>query len=188
MQPGNHKGFSIILLLVLLFLAAVLGAGGWFGWRVYSSASQPRANLVGAKVKPELIAFVHRQLPNLYTQLIAVDDTIALVNAEVDRLAGIAKQYPDQKPLVEAAREKLGVNKKALTKALVETLAKVETLYVTYLMDPRKGQRALKKERTIIRRLTRDALRTHAALRQRLSRQQSESKGLLDQLLALVGK
>jgi hypothetical protein len=186
MQPRNHNGFSIILLVVLLFVAAVLGAGGWFGWRIYSSASQPRASLVGAKVKPELIAFVHHQLPNLYTQVIAVDDTIALVDAEVDRLAGIAKQYPAQTPLVEAERQKLGTNRRALAEALTGTLAKAETLFVTYLMDPNRGLRNIKKERTLIRRQTRTALRDHAALRQRLSRQQS--KGLMDQLLALVGR
>jgi hypothetical protein len=186
MQPRNHKGFSIILLLMLLFVAAVLGTGGWFGWRVYNNTTQPRASLLGAKVKPELIAFIHRQLPNLYTQLIAVDDTIALVDAEVERLTGIAKQYPDQKPLVTAEVEKLGANKKALAEALAVTLAKAETLFVTYLMNSKKGLRNIKKERTLIRRQTRAVLRDHAALRQRLSQQQS--KGLMDQLLTLVGK
>jgi hypothetical protein len=54
--------------------------------------------------------------------------------------------------LVEAERQKLGTNRKALAEALAGTLAKAETLFVTYLMDPNRGLRNIKKERTLIRR------------------------------------
>jgi hypothetical protein len=186
MYTHNTKGFSAVLLIVLLLVVGVFTAGGYFGWQIYSKSTQPRTSLVGAKVKPDLLAFTHRQLPALYPKIIALDDTIVLIDGEIDRLAGIAKQYPAQKPLVEAERQKLGTNRKALAEALAGTLAKAETLFVTYLMDPNRGLRNIKKERTLIRRQTRAALRDHAALRQRLSRQQS--KGLMDQLLALVGR
>lgn len=186
MQPRNINGFSIILLLVLLFALAALGAGGWFGWRIYSRSTQPRTQLVGAKVKPDLIAFAYGQLPNAYALIMELDDTMALVEGEIDRLAGIAKQYPAQKSLLDKEIENLETVKTEMDQALTTTLAATETLYVTYLMDPAKGLRAIKKQRTILRREGRDALRRHAALHRRLS--QSQTQGLLEKLFALIGK
>jgi hypothetical protein len=186
MQPRNTHGFSIILLIVLLFALATLGAGGWFGWQIYSKSTQPRTQLAGAKAKPDLIAFAYGQLPNTYSLITNLDDTLTLVNGEIDRLAGIAKQYPAQKTLLDKEMQKLEAAKTEMGQALSATLASTETLYVTYLMDPAKGVRAIKKQRTILRRQGREALRRHAALRRRLS--QSQSQGFLERLLALVGK
>jgi hypothetical protein len=186
MQPRGDSGFSIILLIVLLLAATVLAAGGWFGWQLFHQSMQPRTHLVGAKVKPDLIAFAHRQLPDLYPHITALDDTIALVDAEVDRLSGIAKQYPAQKSLLEKENRKLESVKADLTKTLTQTLGAAETLYVTYLMDPGKGRKAIKKQRSRLRREAGAALKSHAALRHRLS--QNQPKGLMDQLLALVGR
>lgn len=186
MIPRNPNGFSVILLIVLLFMAAVLGAGGWFGWQFYSKSMQPRSSLVGAKVKPELIAFAHRQLPDIYPHIVALDDTIALVKGEVDRLGRIAKQYPAQKPLLGKESEKLEGIKTELANALTQSLASTETLYVTYLMDPAKGVKAIKTQRIALRRQAGAALKRHAALRQRLS--QNQPQGFMDQLIALVGR
>jgi hypothetical protein len=181
----NH-GFSIILLILLLFILGALGAGGWFGWQIYNRSVQPRTQLAVAKVKPGLIAFAHSQLPNTYTLITSLDDTIVLVKGEIDRLTGIAKQYPAQKKLLDKEIDRLGSVEKELHDALGATLAGTETLYITYLIDPAKGLRAIKKQRTILRRQGREALHRHAALRQRLSR--SQAKGFLQKLLALVGK
>jgi hypothetical protein len=187
MPARNNHGFSIILLILLLFILGALGAGGWFGWQIYSRSIQPRTQLAVAKVKPGLMDFAHSQLPNTYALITSLDDTIVLVKGEIDRLTGIAKQYPAQKELLGKEIEKLGTAKTELDQALTATLGDTETLYITYLIDPAKGLREIKRQRTIIRRQGRDALHRHAALRQRLSRNQP-SQGLLDRLLALVGK
>jgi flagellar basal body-associated protein FliL len=186
MYTRNAKGFSAVLLIVLLLVVGVLAAGGYISWQIYSKSTQPRASLVGAKVKPDLLAFTHRQLPTLYPKVIALDDTIALINGEIDRLAGIAKQYPAQKTLLSEETQRLTTIKSELGEALSSTLAATETIYVTYLMNPSQGLQAIKKERTILRRQPTAALRKHAALYRRLS--QSQAKGPLDQFLALVGK
>lgn len=186
MVTHNTKGFSAVLLIVLLLIAGVLGAGGFFGWQLYKKATQPRTSLVGVKIKPDLLAFTHRNLPTLYPQVIALDDTIVLIKGEVDRLAGIAKQYPAQKALLGEETKKLETIKAELGETLSTTLASAETLYVTYLMNPAQGLQAIKKERILLRRQPKAALRKHAALRQRLS--QNQTKGPLDQFLALIGK
>jgi hypothetical protein len=186
MHPRNAYGFSILLLIVLLFTVAILGAGGWIGWRIYSQSTQPRTSLVGAKVKPDLLAFAYGQLPTTYIQIAALDDAIAMIRGEIDRLAGIAKQYPAQKTLLDEEIKKLERIKTEFGEALSATLAGTETLFVTYLMDTTKGLRAIKKQRTILRRQAKATLHRHAALRQRLGRNQSQ--GLVDKLLALVGK
>ena len=36
MYIRNAKGFSVVLLIVLLLVAGALGAGGYFGWQFYS--------------------------------------------------------------------------------------------------------------------------------------------------------
>jgi hypothetical protein len=142
--------------------------------------------LAAAKVKPDLLAFAYGQLPNGYTLILQLDDTMTLVKGEIDRLAGIAKQYPAQKTLLDKEIEKLETVKKEVDQALSATLAATETLYVTYLMDPAKGLAAVKKQRTILRREGRNVLRRHAALHRRLS--QSQSQGFLERLFALVGQ
>lgn len=186
MVTHNSKGFSAVLLIVLLLIAGVLGAGGFFGWQLYKKATLPRTSLVGVKVKPDLLAFTHRNLPSLYPQVIALDDTIALIKGEVDRLGGIAKQYPAQKALLGEETKKLEAIKTELGDTLSATLASAETLYVTYLMNPAQGVRAIKKERITLRREPKAALRKHAALRQRLS--QNQAKGFMGQVLSMIGK
>lgn len=186
MYTRNTKGFSTILLIVLLLVFGVLGAGGYFGWQIYNESTQPRTSLAGAKVKPELIAFTHQQLPALYTQIIALDDSISQVKSEIDRLAGIAKQFPAQKKLLSEETQKLEAIKIELGGTLSSSLTATETLFVTYLMNPAQGLRTIKKERRAMLSGPKASLRKHAALRQRLS--QNHIKGPLDQLMALVGK
>ncbi len=186
MNYRNSRGFSIVLLVLLLFMVVVIGVGGWFGWRLYRNASQPRVSLVGVKTKAELIAFTHRQLPSIYAHITALDDTIGLVTEEIDRLSGIARQYPAQKTLLNNESAKLQSVKTDLTDTLRSTLMAAETLYVTYLMDPGKGLGVIKKERNAIRRRAQETLRRHTSLSRRL--RQNQPKGLMDKLLALVGK
>lgn len=137
-QPSG-KG-KIILIFFTLIILMVMSGAGYIGVRQWWAKNQPRSSLGAIKISADVLKWAYGHVPELYVQMVALDDIILLFERELDRLKELAKTYPDQKAIVAEESEKLIEKKDELTNILTEAGKAIEAIYVTYKIDTRKGQ------------------------------------------------
>jgi hypothetical protein len=167
MLRNNDGKFKIVLMLLIFFMLLLTG-GGYVGYRVWAAKAQSRAALFGMKINSDILDFSHRRIPDLYALLISLDDSIALLDKELSWLKQIEKQFPDQKQLISDENESLKKRQEELTVTLTQVGKSIETLYVTYIIDQRRGMALIAKEKFELKKQLSEALRSSAVLTARL--------------------
>jgi CRISPR/Cas system CSM-associated protein Csm2 small subunit len=147
-KTRNDSGLSTMAALIILgMVLLVLGATAYFGFRFYIRSEQPRTALKSVKLKKELLEFTHGQIREVYQQIIRLDDVIFLIDDEIKRLEKIAKQFPDQKPIVESERGNLTAEREKLAQALSSVIKDIEAIYVTFLVNQASGIQRVNQNR-----------------------------------------
>jgi hypothetical protein len=164
----NNDGKSKVVLILAIFVLLLLAGGGYAGYQVWAAKAQSRTALFGMKLNADILDFSHRQAPDLYSLLISLDDTIALLDKEQAWLKQIEKQFPDQKQLINDENESLKKSQVELTAILTTVGKTVETLYVTYIIDQRRGMALVGKQKFELKKQLSDALRSATPLTARL--------------------
>ncbi len=129
----------VAILFILIFITIGLGAS-YVGVKLWWAKNQPRSQLTATKVSADVLHWSFRQLPELYSKTIALDDMISLLDNELQRLKELGKEYPDQQEIVAEESANLKEKRDELTAVLVETAKSIESIYVAYKIDVRKGQ------------------------------------------------
>ncbi len=142
----NRDGGIVVLLAVVILVLAGLAGGGYWAYGKYFQA-KPRLKLATAKVKPEVMQFTYRFMPKAHAMIILLDDDIALMDSEIKRLASIAKKFPLQKDLVSQQLKLIEETRSKAASSLDAVLAEINTIYVTWLIDPIRGKRTLADKR-----------------------------------------
>ncbi len=142
----NQSGKALVTLMIVLTVLAMLGGGGYWAYEHYFQ-EKPRLKLGSVKVKPEVMDFVYRYMPKVHSLVISLDDDIVLMDSETKRLTSIAKKFPDQTKLVNGQLELIKKTRATVAETLNYTMGRIQTIYVTWLIDPVRGKRALAEDR-----------------------------------------
>jgi len=174
MTPENHRLFSLIgntgggaagMVIILVLVLALACGGGYWAYNQYDRKEPLRTRLSSMKMREEVIRFTHDRVSSaLYHNLVTLDDSIAMMNRESDRLNRIAKKFPNQSGIVESQIKELIVARDKLAKVLADVTGKIEKMYVTWLVDPSEGNGQINSQRGTLTRQMADALRGEAVL------------------------
>jgi hypothetical protein len=165
-QPiANERGGAMVLIVVLSLMLALIGAGGYYAYSRYMKPAPLRDKLSSAKMKSEVIHFVHDDVsPSLYRNMILLDDIMVIMDKELKRLERIGKKFPNQRKIVAAQSESLNLARERMAAALDNATAKLEKMYVTWLVDRARGVEQIKSQRAPLTQLLVDAIRHDNAL------------------------
>ena len=156
----NARGGAAGILVFLLLLLAAAGGGGYYYYNTHYKKVPLRTKLASAKMKAEMIRFVNDDIsPALYHNLITMDDILVMMGKEMDRLKRIAKQFPDQQAIITPQAESLKAARERLASQMTAATAKIEKIYVTWLVDRTNGIAQIRAQRGVLTRELANALR-----------------------------
>jgi hypothetical protein len=157
---ANDRGGAMVLIIVLTLILVLIGAGGYYAYNRYMKPEPLRSKLSSSKIKEEVIHFVNDNVSAaLYQNMIMLDDIVVTVDKELKRLDRIGKKFPNQKKIVSAQSESLQLARKRMAKALDDTTAKLEKMYVIWLVDRAQGVQQIKSQRAPLTQRLADAIR-----------------------------
>ncbi|WP_155325079.1 hypothetical protein [Desulfosarcina ovata] len=157
---NNARGGAAGVLIALVLVLAIAAGGGYCAYTKYYKKEPLRTKLGAVKMKPEIIRFVHDAVsPALYHNLITLDDIVVMMNKEMDRLKRIAKQFPDQRGIIDPQTQSLTEAHARLAKSLTETGAQIEKMFVSWLVDRKNSIAKINSQKGTLTRQLANAIR-----------------------------
>ena len=162
---SNTSGRAVGILIALVLVLALAGGGGFLAYNKYYKKEPLRSKLASVKVKGELICFTHDHVSTaLYGNMVLLDDILVMMDKELDRLKRIGKKFPNQREIVATQTKELTLARKHLAKVLAEVSAKLERMYVTWLVNRSEGSGQIRSQKGTLTRQLADAIRGEAML------------------------
>ena len=135
---------KLIFIAVLVLIA--LGASFFLIYKLYFAPKDPeslkavyqKTELKHVNLPEEMIRFCFDHFPDLYAALLTCNSQIILMDKEIARIDGIAKQYPEQGKIAEkekAVWEKAKIN---LQKGFLKIEKPVKEIYVLFRFNAEK--------------------------------------------------
>ena len=157
------------LALALMLVLVLAGGGGYWAFNKYYKKAPLRAKLSSMKIKKELISFTHdRVSAALYSNMVLLDDILVMMDKELDRLKRIGKKFPNQRAIVAAQTKELNIARERMAKVLADVSAKLEKMYVTWLVNRSEGTGQIRSQKGTLTRQLADAIRGEAVLISRI--------------------
>jgi hypothetical protein len=165
----NTKGRAVGSLIALVLLIALACGGGYWAFNKYYKKAPLRSKLASIKIKAELIRFTHDHVSKaLYGNMVLLDDVLAMMDKERDRLKRIGRKFPNQHGIVAAQTKELNVARERMARVLADVSAKLERLYVTWLVNRSEGTGQIRSQKGTLTRQLADAIRGEAVLISRI--------------------
>ena len=166
---GNANGGGAGILIALVLVLALAGGGGYLAYTKYYKKEPLRAKLSSLKVKAEQIRFTHDHVSTaLYANMVLLDDILVMMDKELDRLKRIGKKFPNQGGIVAAQTKELTIARERLATVLDDVSTKLESMYVTWLVDRAEGTGQIRSQKGTLTRQLADAIRGEAVLISRI--------------------
>jgi len=167
--PKKKSSFKIILIVFMVFLLlAAAGSGGVF------FLLNKKAGIVKSALPPEIMSFLEKQLPELYSSFAILDEEIVLTDNEMIRIAKIGDTFPEQKKIADTEYKIWESNMKTLQKGQADFEKEIQIFYVSYQVNPETGKTLMDEKRD--------------SLKQNLESLVTGSKPLTDKLRELEAK
>ncbi len=157
-----------IVLSVLTILIAIVVAAGYIALPYLRDRNKPNIDLTHLRLKPEIILFTYRIWPDAYNRFINLDVEIGLIDKEIDRLAAMEKEFPQQKRIISEEKSVWDRTGKNLHSVLDNLETEVETIYVTYSVNEARGLQSINDSQESILKPVAEALAESAQLTGRL--------------------
>jgi hypothetical protein len=162
---NNTSGGVVGILIAVVLVLALAGGGGFLAYNKYYKKEPLRSKLASMKVNGELIRFTHDQVSTaLYRNMVMLDDILVMMDTELDRLKRIGKKFPNQRGIVAAQTQELTVARDGMAKVLADVSAKLEKMYVTWLVNRSEGTGQIRSQKGTLTRQLADAIRGEAVL------------------------
>ena len=166
---NNTSGGAVGILIAMVLVLALAGGGGFLAYNKYYRKEPLRSKLASLKVKGELIRFTHGQVSTaLYGNMVLLDDILVMMDKELDRLKRIGKKFPNQRVIVATQTKELTIARERLAKVLANVSARLERMYVTWLVNRSEGTGQIRSQKGTLTRQLADAIRGEAALISRI--------------------
>ncbi len=161
----NASGGAVFVIVLLLVFMSILGGGGYVAYTKFIKKPPLQTKLACVKIKPELVQFSHDLIsPILYNNMVMMDDILVMMDKELDRLKRIEKKYPNQAKIVTPQIEELSAARDRLGEALERVTAKIEKIYVTWLVNQRDGAVQIRENRSLLTNQLAETIRDEAML------------------------
>lgn len=134
------------------------------------------------QMKSEVIAFTFEKLPRIYKDLLLLTNEISLIDREIERLEGIAKEFPDQLKMINVEKRMWEKTRQRLLNALVKSARAIEALYVAYRVNPPKGIEKINAEKDSLKGEIDDTLESVETLVERLKTHTVKKKTFIDRI------
>ncbi|VFQ46541.1 hypothetical protein [Desulfoluna butyratoxydans] len=144
-KPKKRKK-KILLPIAVVLLIAGLGAGGWFGYTTFFKSGYPRQTLEYVDLDDSVLKFSWARLPDVYHLMVDVNAEMALMKNEIKRIRRVGKAYPRQEKIVASEIKRWERSVQKLSGQLRRFQGQVEALYVTFRVNPEKGQAAIREK------------------------------------------
>ena len=155
----NNSG-KILTVLLLLIVLAGLGAGGFFAYQKFLVDPGPNFQMKNIHLKEEVITFVFQSMPAVYQGLSELNTELVLMDAELERLAKIEKEYPKQKKIVIEEKKMWNSLHKEMETAVADLEKGIETLFVSHSVNPEKGNELMTSQSETLLSVINQALET----------------------------
>ena len=166
---NNATGRAVGIVIALVLLFALAGGGGYLAYDKFYRKAPLQTQLASMKMKAELIRFTHDHISTaLYRNVVLMDDIVAMMDRELDRLKRIGKKFPNQRNIIASQTKELNAARDRLAKGLADTAAKIESMYVIWLVDRSKGTGQIRSQKGTLTRQLADAIRGETVLISRI--------------------
>jgi hypothetical protein len=166
---NNANGGAAGILIALVLVLALAGGGGYLAYTKHYKKEPLRSKLSSMKIKEELIRFTHDHVSTaLYGNMVLMDDIMVMMDKELDRLKRIGKKFPNQRGIVAAQTKELTIARERMATVLADVSAKVEKMYVTWLVNRSEGTGQIRSQKGTLTRQLADAIRGEAVLISRI--------------------
>jgi len=146
-------------------MLALAGGGGYWAFNKYYGKAPLRSKLSSIKIKAELIRFTHNHVSTaLYGNMVLLDDVLVMVDNELNRLKRIGRKFPKQRGIVAAQTKALNIARERMATVLTDVCAKLEKIYVTWLVNRAEGTGQIRSQKGTLTRQLADAIRGEAVL------------------------
>ncbi len=136
MAKEKKKKSKIVLFIIII----IIFSGSYFGLKYYFNYSKIKiSKLDRISLKPEVIIFTNKMLPEVYNKLTIFDKEIKIIDTEIKRLAEIGKSFPDEKKIVDSETKKWSALKKNIQKALNSIEKSINSIYVSFSVNKKTG-------------------------------------------------
>lgn len=161
----NSRGKAAGITIALVLIVALAGGGGYWVYHTYFKKKPLRTKLSSIRVREELIRFTHdRVSAALYHNLVMTDDIVVMMDKELKRLQRIVKKFPNQSGIVTSQTEELEVARRRMAAVLADVAAKIEKMYVIWLVDRSDGTGRIQSQKGTLTKRLADAIRGEAML------------------------
>ena len=126
--------------MTLLIFVSIFSSCGLLG-----KNGKPHLEFTKIQLKEDIITFTFSRMPNIYSGLVKLDHEIGLIDTELERLKEIESEFPKQKKIIVTERNNWNKVKHALQTSLSNLEKRVESIYVTYLVNKEKGSELMNK-------------------------------------------
>lgn len=130
-------------LLIFLLLALLAAAGAGAAFLVFRSGAPPADLFRQLSLKPEVLAFSREKIPDLYREMLRLEQELTLIDGELKRLDEIEAAFPDQKNIVAAERSLWAKTARELQKTVSALERQLQALYVGTLVNRDNGLAAV---------------------------------------------
>jgi hypothetical protein len=139
---NNEQGLSLVAIVIVVFIIAGVGAGGFFAFSYYRQKHQgpSKSSLPHNNLDAVLIGFTFHELPSLYAKLDLMNREINLIDGEIARLDALESNYPQQKSVIKTERVVWEKTKKSLLAVMQSFEKNIESIYVAYEINAEKGK------------------------------------------------
>lgn len=195
-EKKPKKKFSIKkLIFILLMLAAIVGAGFTVYLLYFSgggSDDQPppykHVMLNHVKLPKEILEFSFHHLPDLYTALVAYNNEIIVLDAEIARIQAIGTQYPDQKNIADKETKVWEKTRTGLEKSFLKIEKTVKETYVLFRVNQEQGLAVVKETALELAKTANDALTPVQEMTQKIKTVDDVPEGLIQGTIYKIKK
>jgi hypothetical protein len=133
-------------LALILGLPALLAAGLWVGYTWFFTEKNPEKP-VYRSIEPayltlpeEMRRFCFDWMTDLYAFLVEYEQTMALLDHEIERIDAIGQKYPDQQRIADTEKRTWERSRDTLSRSFSRIEQSVRELYVRYRVNPLQGR------------------------------------------------
>jgi hypothetical protein len=127
-----------------------------------------KGELSQVQLNKDIILFASKAIPRIYSGIVKIDNEIRLIDEELERLLKIESRYPRQQKIVALEKANWKKIQGNLLKELAVLEKNVEEIYVTYMVNKKKGKTLIQEKTEPILSTINDAIKASSPHTRRL--------------------
>jgi hypothetical protein len=137
----DQKGVSAVAVVLVLLLLLVLGGGGFYFYKQKQGQNLPQATTFdNVDLNEEVVVFLFQSVPRLYHRVVLLNNELALIATELERIDELQNEYPSGKRIIESERTLWLKLQKSLNLSVLSVKSAAESYYVAYMVNSEKGR------------------------------------------------